>query len=553
MRSDEVEPLKQKPFAEHVPSHASNGPPDILSPRFPSVRMTRIVTVAIFAALMLEFAAHFINKFWEPPFVQSVLTMLAVLTLNIPAALLVIWVPQRPVVRNILFLAGVGLLLTVVLDMTKDIKALEDWMLIGNHSAVRGDLRWFTLVGSIFLLFGGIYYAVGYLVDSRASLQAKHRDMVAEMHQRKLAESVAQSARDYAENLIRTANVIVIGLDADRKLTVFNEAAERITGYTRGELEETGWFDTLMPPSHYPGLKERLLETAKYGIPRHLEGPIHTKSGEDRQIAWSNSEVVENGRVTGTISFGVDITARKHAEAELLRSSKLATLGVVTAGLAHEIGNPLASLSTRLNLMQENDDPAFVRESLDVLQRQISRISRIVYSVSRFSRPMRPDATECDVNTAVIEALDVVRFHECAKRCKIGMDLAKTPLKVKAVQDQLTQVFLNLGLNALEAMPQGGTLTVTTRLAGSAAEIEFGDTGTGLTEEAKSKMFEAFYTSKENGMGLGLNIAHSIIADHKGRIVFGNNPDGGACFTVILPVTALPEGAAAETATGERA
>jgi PAS domain S-box-containing protein len=552
MRIDDTAPVEGKHASESDFSEPPKGAPDIPSLRFPSVKMSRIVTVAIFSALLIELVGHSIDQFWHPPFVYNVLTLLAVLTLNVPAALLVIWVPQRPVVRNILFLAGIGLVLTVVLDMTKDIHALEDWMLIGNHSALRGHLRWFTLVGSIFLLFGGIYYAVGDLVDSRASLQAKHRDMVEEMRQRKLAESAAQAARDYAENLIRTANVIVIGLDADRKLTVFNKAAERITGYTRSELEELGWFDTLMPPSHYPGLRDRLVDTTTGGIPRHLEGPIRTKSGEDRQIAWSNSEVVEAGRVTGTISFGLDITERKHAEAELLRSSKLATLGVVTAGLAHEIGNPLASLSTRLNLMQENDDPAFLRESIDVLQRQISRISRIVYSVSRFSRPMRMEAAECDVNAAVIEALDVVRFHQCAKRCKIGMDLAKSLPKVRAVHDQLAQVFLNLGLNALEAMPQGGTLTVTTRLAGTTAEIEFRDTGTGLTEEAKNKMFEAFYTSKEHGMGLGLNIAHSIITDHKGRIVFENNPDGGARFIVILPITALPAGAA-EDAAGERA
>jgi len=529
----------------------SDGTSGVAPVQIPKMRMTRVVTVAIFTALLIEMSGHIINEIWKPPFLYNACTLIAVLTLNVPAVLLVLWVPQRPVVRNILFLAGVGLILTVLLDMTKDIDALDNWMVIGNNSMVRGNLRWFTLVGSIFLLFGGIYYAVGDLVDSRASLQRKQREMVEEMRQRQRAEKAAQAARDYAENLVRTANVIVIGLDNDRKLTVFNETAERITGYARAELEQKGWFDTLMPPSHYPGLKDRLVDTTKSGIPRQLEGPIRTKSGEDRQIAWSNSEVVEGGQVIGTISFGLDITERKHAEAELLRSSKLATLGVVTAGLAHEIGNPLASLSTRLNLMQETDDPAFLKESIDVLQRQISRISRIVYSVSRFSRPMRMEATECDVNTALIEALDVVRFHECAKRCKIGMDLAKFTLKVRAVHDQLAQVFLNLGLNALEAMPQGGTLTVTTRQTGDMAEIEFKDTGTGLTEEAKSKMFQAFYTSKENGMGLGLNIAHSIIANHKGKIAFENNPEGGACFTVMLPLSAPPE-RGEQDAVGER-
>ncbi len=552
MRIDDRASIAKTGASEKPPSPPASAPQDLPPLRFTTVKMTRIVTVAIFSALTLEFAGHFINEMWHPPFLYNVFTLTAILALNVPAVLLVIWVPQRPVVRSILLLAGIGLVLTVLLDMTKDIAALDEWMIVGNHSVVRGNLRWLTLVGSIFSLFGGIYYAVGDLVDSRASLQAKHQGMVAEMRQRKLAEEAAQAARDYAENLIRTANVIVIGLDNDRKLKVFNETAERITGYRREELAELGWFDTLMPPDHFPSLKERLLGSMEKGIPRQLEGPIRTKSGEDRQIAWSNSEVVEGGQVTGTISFGLDITDRILAEAEQLRSSKLATLGVVAAGLAHEIGNPLASLSTRLNLMQEKDDPAFWRESIDVLQRQISRISRIVYGVSRFSRPVHMEPTECDLNTAVADALDVVRFHECAKRCQIGMELAKSSLRVTAVPDQLTQVFLNLGLNALEAMAQGGTLTVTTRLAGPMAEIVFNDTGTGLTEEAKRKMFEAFYTSKENGMGLGLNIAHSIIANHKGRIDFENNPEGGACFRVSLPMTG-GRTEAAEDAAGELA
>jgi PAS domain S-box-containing protein len=414
---------------------------------------------------------------------------------------------------------------------------------------IRGNLRWFSLVSGIILLFAAFYYAIADLMGSRANLETKHRGLLEEMSQRKRAEKNAQTARDLAENLIQTANVIVIGLDKDGNLRIFNETAERITGYTLEELQKRGWFDTLMPPDRYPGAKEKLLNRLTSGVPKHLEGPILTKSGEDRQIAWSNSEVTEGGEVTGFISFGLDITDRKCEEAELLRSSKLAALGVLTAGLAHEIGNPLASLSTRLNLMQENNDPLFWNESFDVLQSQISRISRIVYGVSRFSRPPHLEPTECSINALVAEALDVVRFHERAKRCHVGMELASDLPKVMATPDQLVQVFLNFGLNALEAMPNGGTLTVITRTAGQMIEVVFLDTGTGLTEEAKSKMFDAFYTSKADGMGLGLNIVKSIITNLRGRIDFENNPDGGACFRVLLhaegvtsPMLECPDG-----------
>ncbi len=504
---------------------------------FAQAKMTQIVTVAISCALGVELTGHFIDQIWRPPFVNNILTLLAVLILNAPAVLLIKALPEKTFVRNVLVLAGIFLLMTVILDITKDIRSLDDWIIVGNNSVVRGNLRWFSLVGGIMLLFAAFYYSIGELVDSRASLQAKHLGLLEEMRNRRRAEKSAQTARDYAENLIRTANVIVIGLDKNLGLRVFNETAARITGYTREELNGPGWLDTLIPADRYPGAREKLLGSLTTGTPRHLEGPILTKNGEDRQIAWSNNEVREAGQPVGTISFGLDVTDRKREEAELLRSSKLATLGVVAAGLAHEIGNPLASLSTRLNLMQEKDDPYFWRESIDVLERQISRISRIVYGVSRFSRPLCLEPAVYSINALVTDALDVVRFHEGAKRCQIGMELASNSPKVTATPDQLIQVFLNLGLNALEAMPEGGSLNVTTRSDKEMVEVAFRDTGTGITKEAQNKMFDAFYTSKPDGMGLGLNIAKSIITGHKGRIEFENLPEGGACFRVLLPVT----------------
>lgn len=543
MRPDNVTPVPAERNLETASPEAAAPPRGGPFSWFFRAKTTQSVTVAVACSVIIELTGHFIDQVWQPPFVSNIFTLLAVLILNVPAVLLIRSVPGKMLVRNALMLAAVCVGMTVILDMTKDIRALENWMIVGNNSMVRGQLRWFSLVGGIFLLFGALYYAIGDLVDSRASLQAKHQGLLEEIRQRQLAERKAQAARDYAENLIQTANVIVIGLDNDRKLKVFNETAERITGYTHEELQGGGWFDTLIPPARYPGAKEKLLGTLATGVPKQLEGPILTKSGEDRQIAWSVSEVVEDGQVTGSISFGLDITDRKREEVELLRSSKLATLGVVAAGLAHEIGNPLASLSTRLSLMQERDDPEFWQESIDVLQRQISRISRIVYGVAHFSRPPRLEPVVCSLNALVSDALEVVRFHEGAKHCRIGMELAHVSPTVTATPDQLTQVFLNIGLNALEAMPDGGMLTVTTQVDGQMAEVVFGDTGPGLTEEAKTKMFDAFYSSKAEGMGLGLNIAKSIITRHKGRIEFENNPGGGTRFRVLLPVadTASPE------------
>ncbi len=521
-------------------SRTNSGPPRSRIAHALRGNTRRFVTAAVISAFMLEFTGHLIDELWNPPFVSNVFTLVGIIVLMLPALLFIASVPGKPYVRAGLLIAGICIALTIVLDMTMKIEALNAWPVIGSDSVVRSNLRWFALVLGLFLLFGTLYYTIGDLVDSRTRLQAERKGLLKEMRQRKRAEKNAQAARDYAENLIRTANVIVIGLDNKANLKVFNETAEQITGYTREELEKIGWFNTLMPPDRYSRVRREILEQFKAGVPKHLEGPIRTKSGEDRQIAWSNSEVREGGKVTGTISFGLDITDRKREEADLLRSSRLATLGVVAAGLAHEIGNPLASLSTRLRLMEETEDPAFWRESIGLLHRQLTRISHIVHGVSRFSRPPRLEPAACDVNALVADALDIVRFHEGARHCQIGMELAPHSPSVVARADQLAQVFLNMGLNALEAMPEGGALTVSTGISGDHVQILFSDSGTGLTDEARKEMFNAFYTSKPDGMGLGLSIAKSIITGHNGRIEFGNNEEGGAWFRVLLPLMDTP-------------
>ena len=502
-------------------------------------------TAIVVSAFMIETLGHLIDELWDPPFVSNIMTLTSIVVLMLPALLLIAWEPGKPYVRMGLILAGFCIALTVILDLTMRIQALDNWAFIGANSEIRGNLRWFSLVLGVFLLFAALYSTISDLMGSRANLQHERQGLIDEMRQRKHAEERAEAAREYAENLIRTANVIVIGVDADWNLKVFNETAERITGYKREELEGRAWLNTLMPKERYPRLRAELLPRFEKGVPKHLESPILTRSGEDRQIAWSNSAVWENGQIAGGIAFGLDITDRKREESEFLRASRLATLGVVAAGLAHEIGNPLASLSARLRLMEEDEDPQFWRESIGLLNRQLTRISHIVHGVSRFARPSRLEPAPCDVNSLVSDALDVVRFHEHAKRCKIGLELAAIPPGVVARAGQLEQVFLNLAINALEAMPEGGNLTVSTRRDGDNVEIAFCDTGAGVSEEAQNELFKTFYTSKADGMGLGLSIAKSIVTSHYGTIEFENNVYGGACFRVRLPLSDAAQAVAA--------
>ncbi len=148
------------------------------------------------------------------------------------------------------------------------------------------------------------------------------QNIVRDITERKRNEQVLQTAKEYAENLIQTANTIVVGLNTEGKVTIFNRAAEQITGYTRKELEDKSWFEVLVPKSRYPEVWNEFDRLMKGGMPKSFENPILTKDGRERYIVWSNSDIYEQGRIVGTVSFGLDITERKQAVEEIRKSEE---------------------------------------------------------------------------------------------------------------------------------------------------------------------------------------------------------------------------------------
>jgi len=208
----------------------------------------------------------------------------------------------------------------------------------------------------------------------------------------------------------------------------------------------------------------------------------------------------------------------------------------MAAGVAHEVGNPLASISTRLRLLEEVHDEDFLKESIGLLQEQISRIARIVHGVSHFARPAPHEWSLCQINTIVAEALNVLRLHRLAKSCEIHSDLAEPVPDTLGLRDQLLHVFLNLGLNSLEAMPRGGTLTVRTWADGLDIRIVFSDTGEGMSEDTRSKVFNSFFSTKGSGMGLGLAIVHNIVHAHGGKIEVESQLGHGSSFVLSFPI-----------------
>ena len=258
---------------------------------------------------------------------------------------------------------------------------------------------------------------------------------------------------------------------------------------------------------------------------RNVASPVRDADGRIVQVA----EVVE------------EVTARKALESEALHSGRLSILGQLAAGIAHEIGNPLSSLHARLQLMKRRLEPDFIRESLDVLQSQIDRIGRIVRNVSHLAQKRRDGWLPIDINAVVSEAVSLVKMDQRAASIRFAEQLRSDLPPVRGIRDQLLQVFINLLLNAVEAMPDGGTLETTTVEEAHRVKVMIRDSGVGMNETVRTRLFEPFFTTKQEGTGLGLSICYSLVHAHGGSINVASEPGTGSCFTVDLPVTAAAD------------
>lgn len=245
----------------------------------------------------------------------------------------------------------------------------------------------------------------------------------------------------------------------------------------------------------------------------------------------------DHGRVVQILEMAQDVTEEKAIEAQMLESTKMAVLGRMAGAIAHKIGNPLSSMTARLELVGQQSVSKLVRESVSLLQEQVARIHRLVTNITRFSRSSVMQPVPCDVAAIIDQVFSILRMDRRAQNVVIEADFQDSLPHVYAIRDHLVQVFLNLGLNALEAMPEGGNLTVSLAKSDGRMAIAFTDTGCGMSDEVKSNMFQPFFTTKESGTGLGLFLSYKMVCDMGGIIKDSGAPGAGSRFEVILPVS----------------
>jgi two-component system, NtrC family, sensor histidine kinase HydH len=226
-------------------------------------------------------------------------------------------------------------------------------------------------------------------------------------------------------------------------------------------------------------------------------------------------------------------------EREVLRAEQLAAVGQVAAGVAHELRNPLTSVKMLVQTGLEGPAPAGLPpDDLAVIEHEVRRMEACIQTFLDFARPPHAERRRADLLAVVRRALALVEGRARRQKVKLAADLPPSPVELEIDANQIQQVLVNLLLNALDALPQGGTVRLEVRAApGGGAEVRVRDDGPGVAAEVQKRLFEPFVSTKETGLGLGLSICRRLVEGHGGAIRGGNAPEGGALFAFTLPAS----------------
>ncbi len=341
--------------------------------------------------------------------------------------------------------------------------------------------------------------------------------------------------KDYNENLLTSMNSGVVVINFECFVITFNKAAEQIMGIPKNEVRQTSIFDH----PEFSGLYELLIDTLKTER-SYIRHEIWVRSRDSRDVPLGVSTSIlrdRNDESTGIIAIFRDLTEIKELESKVERAKRLASLGEMAAGVAHEIRNPLNPIRGFAQMISEDldtEDPK--RKFTQIIIEQVDHLSKIVNDLLDFAKYVELEIKQCDIWEVITKTIDFLsNGGELSENIEVTMKGERQPPLLPADPERLRQVFLNLFRNAADAMADGGKLDVYVSLKSETLVITIEDTGTGIAEDDLSKLFNPFFTKKSKGTGLGLSITYGIIERHGGAITVANRPEGGAVFTIILP------------------
>jgi PAS domain S-box-containing protein len=365
----------------------------------------------------------------------------------------------------------------------------------------------------------------------------------------------AAGLRDYLEQIVDQANVLVIATDLAGRVVVWNRAMARLTGFPR-ETVVGRELHLWLSDAGMPELAQIMKQVAADGDLSNCEARLPSVSGTFARAAFNVANVrAEGGRPSAVLAVGQDVTGLRVLQNQVIHAEKLATVGQIAAGVAHEINNPLTSIQACVEAVLQKAsmategrvpnqiDPVDV-ERLQRVRDGVERIRRFTHDLVGYARPSRVEIEGLDLNEVVEHALSFCEHIFVEAKATLDRDLAPDLPPIRAVRDQLMQVVTNLATNAAQALgAKGGSIRVRTFHEGEASVgLAVTDTGAGIREEHRASIFDPFFSTKPagSGTGLGLSVVRNIVYAHGGQITFQSTLGSGTTFVVTLPVSHSP-------------
>ena len=354
--------------------------------------------------------------------------------------------------------------------------------------------------------------------------------------------------REFNENILESLDDGLVVFDQDERIVRWNRAIESFYGVRARDA--AGRFLVDLFDSEFVEALRAARQEHPYGATLYRV-PLSVRGADRAKLLVNATEVplqnaAGNDAVDGTILLLEDITEHVRLEEQLQISEKMASIGLLAAGVAHEVNTPLTGISSFTQMLLDGADPADPKTALlEKIEKQTFRAAKIVNSLLNLSRPapVTNERIEVDLNAVVGDVFALLEHQFEVGKIKVRRELAGAPLPVVGIEHQLQQVFLNLFLNARDAMPRGGWLTVTTRLDGGRAVAEVADTGSGIPAEHLARIYDPFFTTKVigRGTGLGLSITYGIVREHDGTIECDSAVGQGTRFVLSLPLAHAQE------------
>lgn len=375
-----------------------------------------------------------------------------------------------------------------------------------------------------------------------AALQRLNTQLQAEMGERRQAEAALAQLHHQQQLILESVGEGIYGLDCTGKATFVNPAAAHMLGWPVDALVGQVIHDRIHPP-HPDGTPSSwetspLYATCQTGAVCHLhEDLLWRQDGSRVLVEYTGTPIREQGQVTGVVVVFRDITARQRAAQEMQRADRLALVGQLASSLAHEIGTPLNVIAGNAELLHmQLRDQGIEAAELHVIVAQAERITRLIERLLHFTRPREEPLAAVPLHEPLSQALSLMSNRLQRDAISTLVEVPQDLPCVRGTSDQLTQVFLNLLVNAWHAMPAGGILRIAaTPIPPQQVCITFQDSGVGMDQATLARVFEPFYTTKgDKGTGLGLAICHQIIERSGGSIRIESTPGVGTLVTIAL-------------------